>query len=87
MKVLHVIPSISARSGGPGQAILPMCRSLSAQGIEVLLTTTDDDLNVANGGPEPERGAVTNYRNLPVIFFPKQLGASFKVLAPVCGVA
>jgi glycosyltransferase involved in cell wall biosynthesis len=82
MKVLHVIPSISARSGGPGQAILPMCRSLSAQGIEVLLTTTDDDLTSDNGEREPERGAVTDYKNLRVIFFPSQLGASFKYSRP-----
>ena len=59
-----------------------MCRSLSAQGIEVLLTTTDDDLSAGNGGPEPERGAVTSYKNLPVIFFPVQLGASFKYSRP-----
>ncbi len=41
MKVLHVIPSISERSGGPGQAIVPMCRALQEKGIEVLIATTD----------------------------------------------
>lgn len=41
MKVLHVIPSISERSGGPGQAIIPMCRALRDKGVDVLLATTD----------------------------------------------
>jgi len=41
MKILHVIPSISERSGGPGQAIIPMCRALRDKGVEVLLATTD----------------------------------------------
>ena len=41
MKVLHVIPSVSERSGGPGHAIIPMCRSLQEQGTEVMIATTD----------------------------------------------
>jgi glycosyltransferase involved in cell wall biosynthesis len=41
MRVLHVIPSVSERSGGPGQAIVPMCRALQEQGIDVTLATTD----------------------------------------------
>jgi glycosyltransferase involved in cell wall biosynthesis len=41
MKVLHVIPSVSERSGGPGHAIISMCRSLQEQGTEVVIATTD----------------------------------------------
>jgi glycosyltransferase involved in cell wall biosynthesis len=44
MKVLHVIPSVSERSGGPGQAIIPMCRSLQEQGTEVTIVTTDHEM-------------------------------------------
>src|SRR5258706_1519056 len=44
MKVLHVIPSVSERSGGPGQAIIPMCRSLQEQGTEVMIVTTDHEM-------------------------------------------
>jgi glycosyltransferase involved in cell wall biosynthesis len=82
MKVLHVIPSVSERSGGPGQAIIPMCGSLSAQGIEVLLAATDDGLPAQNSPGGPKRGAITRYKNLPAIFFPVQLGASFKYSRP-----
>ena len=78
MKVLHVIPSVSERSGGPGQAIIPMCGSLSAQGIEVLLAATDDGLPEQNTPGGPKRGAVTRYKNFPAIFFPTQFGTPFK---------
>src|SRR6266404_3707658 len=44
MKVLHVIPSVSERSGGPGQAIIPMCRSLQEQGTVVMIVTTDHEM-------------------------------------------
>jgi glycosyltransferase involved in cell wall biosynthesis len=44
VKVLHVIPSISERSGGPAQAIGSMCRALIEQGVEVVLATTDHGL-------------------------------------------
>ncbi|HEY6231982.1 MAG TPA: glycosyltransferase [Pyrinomonadaceae bacterium] len=82
MKVLHVIPSVSERSGGPGQAIFPMCSALSAQGVDVLLASTDADLPAHNRAGGPKRGAVTRYKNLPAIFFPTQLGASFKYSRP-----
>ena len=58
MRVLHVIPSVSERSGGPGLAIVPMCRALQAQGIEVVLVTTEGSQNV----------------DVPAIFFESQLG-------------
>jgi hypothetical protein len=42
MRVLHVIPSVSERSGGPAAAIVPMCRALRGHGIDVLVATTSD---------------------------------------------
>src|SRR5215216_4614267 len=56
MRVLHVIPSVSERSGGPATAIIPMCRALLRQGIEVLLITTDAGLRqdaIKSGGKPP----------------------------------
>ena len=43
MKVLHVIPSISLRRGGPGVAALEMAAALRQQGVEASLLTTNDD--------------------------------------------
>ncbi len=77
MRVLHVIPSVSERSGGPGMAIVPMCRELQKRGIEVLLAATDAGLR----GVETAR--VIDHEGVPAIFFPSQLGESFKYSRPL----
>jgi len=77
MKVLHVIPSLSERSGGPAQALVPMCRALRDRGIDVLLAATDADLKVP-----PELRKLTTFKNLPAVFFPAQVGSSFKYSRP-----
>lgn len=78
MKVLHVIPSVDERSGGPATAIVPMCRALMQQGIEVLLLSTTAGLpgNVM-------QGEVLEYKGVPAIFFQSQLGESFKYSRPL----
>src|SRR5215211_2664047 len=75
MRVLHVIPSVAGRSGGPATAIVPMCRALMQQGIELLLLSTTDGLPDSHGALE--------YKGVPSIFFPAQLGASFKYSRPL----
>ena len=92
MKVLHVIPSVSGRSGGPGQAIIPMCASLLAQGVEVLLATTDDggvsssEFRVSRSqlSAAHDSSLITHdlYKDVPTVFFPVQFGASFKYSRP-----
>lgn len=77
MKVLHVIPGISKSSGGPTQAIFPMCRSLREKGIDVLLVTTDAGL------ASFAIAKVENDETLPVKVFPSQLGSSFKYSRPL----
>jgi glycosyltransferase involved in cell wall biosynthesis len=42
MRVLHVIPSIAERHGGPSAAIAAMAGALAARGIGVTVATTDD---------------------------------------------
>ncbi len=81
MKVLHVIPSISKHAGGPSQAILPMCRALRSQGVELLLATTDDGVQ-GEDGIAIQCGQAGEYNGQPTIFFPSQLGASFKYSRP-----
>jgi len=78
MRVLHVIPSVSEKAGGPSQAIFPMCRALRQQGIEVLLATTDEGLQTTRN--ENER--TLNYNDVPTRFFPAQIGGSFKYSRP-----
>jgi glycosyltransferase involved in cell wall biosynthesis len=75
MRILHVIPSVSERSGGPAAAIVPMCRALMQQGIDVQLLSTTDGLSETRDGVE--------YKGVPAIFFPPQFGASFKYSRPL----
>jgi glycosyltransferase involved in cell wall biosynthesis len=76
MRVLHVIPSVSERSGGPATAIIPMCRALMREGIEVLLVTTDAGLAGINGD-------CFEYKGVPARFFHSQWGESFKYSRPM----
>jgi glycosyltransferase involved in cell wall biosynthesis len=77
MKVLQVIPSLSERSGGPAAAIVPMCRALRAQGIEVSIVTTNE------GRPQIDTDCLVDCEGVPARFFPVQLGASFKYSRPL----
>ncbi|HEX8430030.1 MAG TPA: glycosyltransferase, partial [Longimicrobium sp.] len=43
MKVLHVIPAVAARYGGPSVAVRAMARGVRALGAEVTVATTDAD--------------------------------------------
>lgn len=43
MRVLHLIPSISPRRGGPSQAVLAMTAALRRRGVDAAILTTDDD--------------------------------------------
>jgi len=79
MRVLHVIPSVAERSGGPATAIIPMCRALMQHGVEVLLITTNSDLR-EDDLPD---GPVAEYKGVPAMFFPSQLGQSFKYSRPL----
>jgi glycosyltransferase involved in cell wall biosynthesis len=78
MRVLHVIPSVSERSGGPAAAIFPMCRALRAEGIEVVLASTSHGLTEISTD-------VREYKGVPARFFPVQAGASFKYSRPLAG--
>lgn len=80
MKVLHVIPSVAPRYGGPSRAVLEMCRELCAQGVETLIATTD-----ANGESRlaVELGQQVLYENVPAIFFRRQWSESYKYSRPL----
>lgn len=75
MRVLHVIPSVSERSGGPATAIVPMCRALMQHGIDVQLLSTTDGLAETHDGVE--------YKGVPAFFFQPRFGASFKYSRPL----
>jgi glycosyltransferase involved in cell wall biosynthesis len=43
MKVLHVIPAVSSRYGGPSRVVVSLCEALAEQGVSVEIATTDAD--------------------------------------------
>ena len=66
MRILHVIPSLSHRHGGPSIALPLMERALLAAGIDVTVATTNDDgpggrIDVALGYPLAVNGATRYY--------------------------
>src|SRR5690242_2061806 len=77
MRVLHVIPSVAERSGGPATAIVPLCRALREAGTDVVLVTTNEGLTQDNAD------RLADYKGVPARFFPVQLGASFKYSRPL----
>ncbi len=74
MKVLHVIPAVSPKYGGPSQALVPMCKALLARGVEVQIAST----NAEPRGRMPfELETPTTYEGVPAIFFRLQGKGSF----------
>lgn len=75
LRVLHVIPAVARRYGGPSAAVTAMCVALLEQGIDVQIATTDAD------GPERlpvETGTLTTWNNVPTRFFRHDFSESFK---------
>ena len=77
MRILHVIPSISERSGGPAHAIFPMCRALLKRGFDIAIATTND--GVTNGARANGYGPNGNsHKGVQTYIFPITLNHSFK---------
>lgn len=78
--ILHVVPSLAARDGGPSAAVTGMCRALDRQGVETLVVATDADGSDRLSVPLDE---VTTYGGVRVRFFPCQLSERFKYSGPL----
>jgi glycosyltransferase involved in cell wall biosynthesis len=80
MKVLHVIPSMSSRSGGPGHAIIGMIGALQKRGLDILVASTDADIEKEL---KVELGQPATYKGVPAIFFAHQWSEAFKYSRPM----
>jgi glycosyltransferase involved in cell wall biosynthesis len=78
MKVLHVIPAVAPRYGGPSVSVPALCRALLAAGLDVTLLSTDAD------GPaelDVPLGEAIRYEGVRSLFFRRHLGDGFKYSA------
>lgn len=80
MKILHVLPSLSYRLGGPTQAALNTVRALRELGIDAEIATTNDD---EAGLLDVPTGQRVDYHGIPVWFFSRL--ARFKEFIPSIG--
>ncbi len=74
LKVLHVIPAVAPRYGGPSRAVFEMLRALSVCGTGVLIATTNAD------GPDRlnvNTGEKVSFQETDTIFFPQRLSERF----------
>lgn len=80
MRIMHVIPAVAARYGGPSRAVFGMCGALNRQGIDTIIATTNADgpgrLPVVLGAPRP-------YNGISTIFFRRQWSEAFKYSKPM----
>lgn len=74
-RVLHVVPAIAARYGGPSVAALGMARALGDAGMHVLLATTDAD---GPGRLDVPIARETTIDGVPAIVFARQGSERFK---------
>jgi glycosyltransferase involved in cell wall biosynthesis len=75
IRILHVIPAVAARYGGPSSAVVSMCRALMSHGVETLIASTDADGTTRLDVPT---GEVTSWQGVPAVFFTKAWSESFK---------
>lgn len=68
MKVLHVIPSISKKRGGPSTAIINMVSSLRNEGIDASILTTNDNTFYRETGYPLKQWFLID--SIPVLMFP-----------------
>lgn len=75
MKVLHVIPAVAPRYGGPSQAVIEMCLALQHAGVDVELCATDAD---GDGRLAIELDKPSLYRGVHTHFFRRDQSEAFK---------
>lgn len=75
MRILHVIPSVAARYGGPSVVAVASVLALRSAGHDAILATTDAD---GSGRLDVRTGTTTVWDDVPTIFFPRTASEAFK---------
>jgi glycosyltransferase involved in cell wall biosynthesis len=80
VKVLHVIPAVAPRYGGPSRAVFEMCRAVRSTGAEVMVATTDAD---GSAHLPVKTGTTLDFQGTETIFFPRQFSERFGYSRPL----
>jgi glycosyltransferase involved in cell wall biosynthesis len=75
IRVLHVVPAVAPRYGGPSTAVFGMCRALAAEGVETLVATTDAD---GAGRLDVPLGEVVRTGGTSTIYFRRRGSEAYK---------
>jgi glycosyltransferase involved in cell wall biosynthesis len=65
MRILHVVPSISPRRGGPSAVVPTVAAALADRGHDVVVASTDDDGPEHRASPTPLPHKAVTYRIFP----------------------
>src|SRR5260370_1225733 len=74
MNILHVIPAVASRYGGPSSAIYQECAALDELGIGTVVGTTDAD---GDGRLAVVCGPAAPYCGVQTLFFPRLWSEAF----------
>lgn len=74
-RVLHVIPAVAPRYGGPSRVVLGMCRALNERGIDTVIATTDAD---GEGRLAVQLDTPVSFNGISTVFFRRQWSERFK---------
>jgi glycosyltransferase involved in cell wall biosynthesis len=80
LKVLHVIPAVAPRYGGPSIAVFSMCKAIQDAGIQTCIAATDAD---GKTRIPVELGREYVYQSVPCVFFSRQFSEAFKYSRPL----
>jgi len=70
VNVLHVIPSVAAKEGGPSFAIKAITEALARKGVQVTIATTGDaDADPGTNDPGYRQEAVASERDYSIVCF------------------
>ena len=73
MNVLHVIPSVAAKEGGPSFAIKAITEALARKGVQVTIATTGDaDADPGTNDPGYRQEAVASERDYSIVCFRRE---------------
>ena len=81
LRILHVIPAVAPRYGGPSELVIGTCRQLDRRGHQTTIVTSDAD---GQGVLPVRHDATVDYQGVATRFFPRRWSESFKI-APGMG--